>query len=86
MDYEELVGLGHRRHRRQTKREKRDRAWSIVRAGVLGLISVFLLFVVTPFVLFGYTTHGSRAGDVPAASFGTIAAENVPPPPLFGQP
>jgi penicillin-binding protein 1A len=64
MDHEGLARLSRRRQRRQVKRQKRDRTWSVVRIAVVGLISVFLASVVALVGSFAYT-YAHVAEDLP---------------------
>jgi penicillin-binding protein 1A len=64
MDHEGLARLSRRRQRRQVKRQKRDRTWSVVRIAVVGLVSVFLASVVALVGTFAYT-YAQVAEDLP---------------------
>jgi penicillin-binding protein 1A len=64
MDHEGLVRLSHRRQRRQTKRQRRDRVWSFVRITVIGLISIFLASTVAFVGTFAYT-YAKVSEDLP---------------------
>ena len=64
MNHEGLARLSRRRQRRQVKRQKRDRTWSIVRIAVVGLVSVFLASVVALVGTFAYT-YAQVAEDLP---------------------
>ena len=64
MDHEGLVRLSHRRQRRQTKRDRRDRVWSFVRISVIGLVSVFFASVVVFVSTFAYT-YAEVSEDLP---------------------
>ena len=64
MDHEGLARLSRLRQRRQVKRQKRDRTWSVVRIAVVGLVSVFLASVVAFVGTFAYT-YAQVAEDLP---------------------
>ena len=64
MDHEGLARLSRRRQRRQVKRQKRDRTWSVVRIAVVGLVSVFLASVVALVGTFAYS-YAQVAEDLP---------------------
>src|SRR5919202_611910 len=64
MDHEGLARLSRRRQRRQTERERRYRAWSLVRIAVVGLVSVSLDSAVALVGTFAYT-YAQVSQDLP---------------------
>ena len=55
MDLARLARMSRRRRRRHERRQKHGRAWGALRIALVGLVSDFLLCVVSFFTLFGYT-------------------------------
>ena len=64
MDLARLARMSRRRCRRHERRQKHDRSWGALRIALVGLVSVFLLCVVSFFALFGYI-YARVAAELP---------------------